>query len=292
MPLDRRVTGLRIEANGIDFYLDAAGPDDGPLVILLHGFPEIAYGWRHQILALADAGFRVVAPDQRGYGLTSKPRGVAAYRLDVLARDVIALADALGARRFSLVGHDWGGIVAWRVASDFAERVERLAIINAPNLDVALAHMLSHPGQMLKSFYVALFQLPFVPELTLRSADFALLAGALRASSRAGTFGPEEIEVYKAAWSEPGALTSMLDWYRALPGLPRRAPKRIVAPTQIVWGDRDTALDASLAEDCLALCDDGRVDHIADATHWVHHERPDDVNRLLLSFLRTSTASV
>ncbi len=285
MPIDPQVTGLRVEANGIDFYLDAAGPEDGPLVILLHGFPELAYGWRHQILALANAGHRVIAPDQRGYGLTSKPGGVAAYRLDVLVRDVIALADALGARTFSLVGHDWGGIVAWRLASDFGDRIERLAIINAPNLDVALKHMLSHPGQMLKSFYVALFQLPLVPEWVLQSANHAMLAGALRTSSRRGTFSDEEIDVYKTAWSQPGALTAMLNWYRALPALPRRTPKRIVVPTLVIWGDQDTALDASLAEDSLALCDDGAVHHIADATHWVHHERPDEVNRLLASFL-------
>ena len=286
---DPHVTGLRVDANGIDFYLDTAGPEHGPLLFLLHGFPEIAYGWRHQILALANLGYRVVAPDQRGYGLSSKPAGVAAYRLDVLARDVVALADALGARTFSLVGHDWGGIVAWRVASDFADRVERLTIINAPNLDVALRHMLSHPGQALKSFYVALFQLPFVPEWVLQSADHATLAGALRTSSRPGTFSDEEIEVYKAAWSQPGAMTAMLNWYRALPALPRRSARRIVAPTLIVWGDRDTALDASLAEDCLALCDDGRVHHLPDATHWVHHEQPEAVNGLLASFLGPAT---
>ena len=286
MPFDGQVTGLKIPANGIDFYVDTAGPADGPLLLLLHGFPEIAYGWRHQILALAALGYRVVAPDQRGYGLTSKPEGVAAYRLDVLANDVIALADALGAKTFSLIGHDWGGIVAWRVASDFGERVERLAILNAPNLDVMTKHLWSHPGQLLKSGYVAFFQLPFAPEMALGAANHTVLAGALKSSSRPGTFSDEEIEVYRSAWSQPGAMTAMLGWYRALPALPRREARRIAVPTQIVWGDQDTALDASLAEDCATLCDDVRVDHIADATHWVHHERPDEVNRVLATFLK------
>ena len=280
MFIESQVTGLKVEANGIEFYLDTAGPADGPLLLLLHGFPEIAYGWRHQLVALADLGYRVVAPDQRGYGLTSKPGGVAAYRLDVLAGDVVALADALGARTFSLIGHDWGGIVAWRVASDFGERIERLAILNAPNLDVTTKHLQAHPTQLLKSAYVAFFQVPIVPELALRAGNSALLASALRNTSRPGTFSDEELEVYRTAWSQPGAMTAMLNWYRALPSLPRRESRRIAAPTQIVWGDRDSALDASLAEDSASLCDDVRIHHIADATHWVHHERRDEVNRV------------
>ena len=188
----------RVAANGQTFHVVTAGPLDGPPVVLLHGFPELSWGWRHQIEPLAARGFRVVAPDQRGYGLSSKPAGVRAYRIDTLAADVVALAQALGHRRFSLVGHDWGGIVAWRVASDHADHVGRLAIINAPNLDVALPHALRHPGQLLKSAYVAFFQIPLLPESVLATNEFTLLERALTGSARPETFTPDKVNALLA----------------------------------------------------------------------------------------------
>ena len=279
------IESVGIMANGLRFQALTSGPPDGPLLLLLHGFPECADSWRATMPVLAAAGYRVVAPDQRGYGSTDKPLGVAAYRIDVLADDVVAIADALGHERFVLIGHDWGGIVAWRVASDFAARIDRLVIINAPNLDIAFGHALRHPSQMLKSTYVALFQLPWLPEIALASMNHALLAAAMQRSSLPGTFDEEAMQRYRRAWARPGALTAMLDWYRALTLAPRRSPRRIVPRTQIVWGDRDSALDASLAEDSLALCDAGRVLHIPDATHWVQHERPVEVHDCIVRFL-------
>ncbi len=276
---------LSISADGLTFDALAFGPTDGPLLLLLHGFPECAGGWRKAMAPLAAGGHRVVAPDQRGYGASDKPTGAASYRVDRLAADVVAIAGALGHERFALVGHDWGGIVAWRVASDFGDRVERLVILNAPNLDVALEHVLRHPTQLLKSSYVAFFQLPWVPELALSSMNYALLAQAMQRSSRPGTFDEDDLAVYREAWSQPGALTAMLEWYRALPTTPRRAPRRITVPTLILWGDRDSALDSSLAEECLALCDAGSVRHFPDATHWVHHERPAEVNVGIVRFI-------
>src|SRR5689334_2244099 len=143
--------------NGVRLHYVEAGR--GPLVLLLHGFPEFWYGWRHQLPALGEAGWRVVAPDQRGYGLSAKPKGVRSFALDVLADDVIALAAALGRRRFTLVGHDWGGIVAWHVATRHPEHLEGLAILNAPHLGVAGWHALQHPMQLVRSSYVGFFQL-------------------------------------------------------------------------------------------------------------------------------------
>lgn len=285
VPSSVAIEARSIIANGLDFYVASAGPIDGPMVMLLHGFPEFSYGWRHQIGALAAAGFRVIVPDQRGYGRSGKPHDVAAYKLPTLASDVVGIADQLGIRTFSLVGHDWGGIVAWRVASDYPGRLEKLAIINAPNLDVALSHILKSPLQLLKSYYVALFQIPCLPEWSLAALDFKMLTGALQASSRPGTFSADELAVYKDAWSQPRALTSMLDWYRALPSQERRKAARIKTPALVIWGDRDTALDPSLAEDNAALCDSSHVHHFADATHWIHHEHPERVNDLLVGFL-------
>ena len=275
---------LVVAAKGLDFHVVAAGPVHGPLLLLLHGFPEFSYAWRHQIEPLAALGYRVVAPDQRGYGQSDKPFGAWSYRIELLADDVIEIAKALGHERFDLVGHDWGGIVAWRVASDFPAHVKRLSIINAPNLDIAFRHILKSPGQLLKSSYVAMFQLPLLPELTLSSMHFAFLAQALEASSLPGTFSDTDLARYRDAWSQRGALPAMLNWYRALSLTSPRIAKRITMPTLIIWGDRDSALDTSLAEDSLALCDEGIVSHVPDATHWVHHERPGEVNELLATF--------
>ena len=159
---------------------------------------------------------RVVAPDQRGYNLSDKPHGLESYTLDRLAGDVVALADALGCDRVSLVGHDWGGLVAWWTEARHGERVERLAILNAPHPQAFGVYLRRHPTQLLRSAYIGFFQLPWLAEAALAAADFALLRRALTRSSRPGTFTAAELERYKRAWAEPGALTATLDWYRAL----------------------------------------------------------------------------
>lgn len=282
------VEPLRLRTNGIGLHAVAAGPPDGPLVLLLHGFPECAYGWRRQIGVLAAAGLRVVAPDQRGYGLSDKPAGVAAYGLDALADDVAGIADALGRRRFSLVGHDWGGIVAWHLAARDSGRIDRLAVLNAPHPATLRRHMRAHPSQALRSWYAAAFQIPWLPERLLAAGGFAPLRTVLVRTARGpGTFTPEDLRRYRAAWEQPGAARAMLNWYRALArrgGGP--APSgRIGAPARVIWGDRDPFLDSRLAEAALALCDRGEAFHIPEATHWVQHEEPERVNDLLLGFL-------
>ncbi len=154
---------IRLKVNGVDLHAAAAGPADGPLVVLLHGFPEFWYGWRHQIGPLAAAGLRVLAPDQRGYGLSDKPTGRLAYRLDTLADDVLGLADALGRERFAVVGHDWGGALAWHLAARNPERIERAAVLNGPHPATVWGHTLASPSQAVKGWYVAFFQMPMVP---------------------------------------------------------------------------------------------------------------------------------
>ena len=167
-----------MSANGQSFYCATAGPRDGAPVVLLHGFPEMSYGWRHQIWALADAGLRVLAPDQRGYGHSSKPKGASAYALETLGDDVVAIARSFGHRRFALVGHDWGGIVAWHLAARAGGDVERVAILNAPHLEVFARYALRHPSQMLMSSYVAAFQLP--PRFGYATAGRPVAATAAR----------------------------------------------------------------------------------------------------------------
>jgi pimeloyl-ACP methyl ester carboxylesterase len=277
---------LRLAANGITLHAVAAGPADGPLVILLHGFPEFWYGWRRQIVALAASGLRVVAPDQRGYNLSDKPAEIAAYRLDTLAGDVLGQADALGRERFAVVGHDWGGVVAWHLASRNPERVTRAAILNAPHPATVRRHARAHVSQALKSWYIAYFQLPLLPELGLRAGGFWALRRALRRTSRPGTFTVEDFRHYREAWAQPGTLTAMLNWYRALRlSAASQMPARVRVPMRVIWGDKDAFLDRGLAEASAALCDQAEVFHLATATHWVQHEEPDEVNRLLIAFL-------
>ena len=273
--------------NGITLHVARAGPEDGPLVIFLHGFPEPWLCWRHQIGPLAEAGHRVLVPDQRGYGASDKPPRIADYALDVLAADVLGLIDSAGRAKSALVGHDWGGIVAWWAALRYPDRVERLAVLNAPHPVAFRRFLRRHPAQLLRSWYVFCFPLPRLPEASVRRANWRALARALRATSRPGAFTDEDLDRYRRAWSEPGAITAMIHWYRAAlrhrPPLP--ADPRVRVPTLILWGTHDTALDRGAAEASLALCEDGRLEWFEEATHWLHREEPGRVNRLLLEFL-------
>jgi pimeloyl-ACP methyl ester carboxylesterase len=279
------VSRTRRSVNGVVLHGVEAGPEDGPLVVLLHGFPEFWWGWRRQIPVLAKAGFRVVAVDQRGYNTSDKPTRVAAYELDRLAGDVAAIIESCGRRRAHVVGHDWGGLVAWWTASRHPDRIERLAILNAPHPAIVGSYMRRHPSQILRSHYVAFFQIPWVPEAMLARSDYAALRGALVGSSRRGTFSQADLERYREAWRQPGALTGMLNWYRALRHRPAMANPRVASPALVIWGVEDRFLDIGLAHRSLALCDSGRLVRIEDATHWVHLEDAERVNGDLVRFL-------
>ncbi len=272
--------------NGLSLHVVEAGPADGPLLILLHGFPEFWWAWRHQITPLAEQGYHVVVPDMRGYNESEAPQDVGSYRLDVLVSDVLALADGFGAKRFRLVGHDWGAIVAWAVGASHSERLERLAVMDGPHPDLWAKQALKHPTQALRSTYVALFQLPWLPEATLGALDFAGLRGMIQGSGRADTLEPGAIDHYTEAWGHPGSLTGMLNYYRALRQRPSPdEPARITLPTLILWGENDVFLERHVAEAAHALCDNARLMIIGGATHWLHVEEPDQVNSALVRFL-------
>ena len=267
----------------------------GPLVVLLHGFPEFWYSWRYQIPVLAAAGFRVVAPDMRGYNLSSKPRGVAAYSGDRLAADVANLIRRLGADSATVVGHDWGAAVAWLFAMRYGGMLDRLAILNVPHPARFLAGLRTW-RQLRKSWYMFFFQLPWLPEALARAGDFAWFRSLLRDDPiRPGAFNPADIERYVAAAAQPGALTASINYYRALfrQNLGQRMPKmaRIDAPTLVIWGDQDRYLGAELAEPNRALVPNCHVERIPDASHWVQVDRPARVNELLLDFLQAGGAS-
>lgn len=274
--------------NGIRLHAVTAGPANGPLVILLHGFPEFWYGWRYQIDALANAGYRVLAPDQRGYNLSDKPKRLGAYRLDDLAQDVIGLIEAEGREKACIVGHDWGGAVAWWLALKHPQRVERLAILNAPHPFVMRRHIFASKPQRRKSWYFLFFQIPFLPEWRMRKENWRIGTKALQATSRAGTFSEEDLLRYRAAWSQPGAARGMINWYRAcLQRMPRlNFNPRVATPTLLIWGMQDRFLIRALAQASINLCEKGKLVFIEEATHWVQHEEPQRVSDLLLDFLR------
>jgi pimeloyl-ACP methyl ester carboxylesterase len=269
-------------------YVEAG---EGPLVLLLHGFPQFWYQWRHQIPALVGAGFRVVAPDMRGYNLSDKPLGVRAYRVELLARDVERLIVACGEGTAHMVGHNWGAIVAWIAAMRYPGRVERLAILNVPHPARLLDGLLS-PMQLLRRSYVFFFQIPRLPEEVIRAGDFALLRSALgRDPVRPGALTAEDIERYMEAIARPGALTATINYYRALlryPGETRALLQRVEAPVLVIWGERDRFLSRRLAEPPhLWVPNLLGVKRLPDASHWVAEDRPLEVNTLLLDFLRS-----
>lgn len=266
-----------------------AGPDDGPAVVLLHGFPEFWYGWRRQIGPLADAGFRVIVPDQRGYNESSKPADVRDYRIAELTADVLAIADQIGRARIFLVGHDWGAAVAWNTSMRHPERIAKLAILNVPHPAVMLRALRTKPRQMLRSWYILFFQIARLPEFLLSRNDFENCAQALERTSRRGTFSAEDLARYRQAWSKPGAITAMVNWYRALlrdmPD-PRSVEVRVKVPTRILWGAKDAFLLHEMAAESLAYCHSGELFEFPDATHWVQHEEAERVNELLIEFFK------
>jgi pimeloyl-ACP methyl ester carboxylesterase len=297
-------------ANGVRLHYVEAGDPDDPLVLLLHGFPEFWYAWRHQLPALAEAGYHVIAPDLRGYNTSEKPPGVGAYRLTRLVDDVISLIEEFTERAGSegsdeaqlplLVGHDWGGAIAWEVAIRHPEAIERLAILNAPHPE-RFQRELGSASQLRKSWYMFFFQLPGVPERAIRAGNYRVLDRLLREDPvDPDAFDSVDIERYTEALSKPGALTAAINYYRALArenpiGTLRRALvgrsgrppayRRVQVPTLLIWGEQDSALSVSLTEGLDGWVENLRVERLPEASHWVQADAPEIVNDLLVDFL-------
>jgi pimeloyl-ACP methyl ester carboxylesterase len=284
---------LNLTANGIAFHALADGPSDGPLVLCLHGFPELGRSWRHQLPALATAGYRVVAPDLRGYGGTELQ---GPYDLRTLVGDVEALIASLGRRRAIVVGHDWGGAVAWSVAALRPSVVEKLVVLNCPPPHELARAMLRSPSQLLRSWYILFFQLPWLPERRMAENCAEVVARALVGGShRRGVWSADELAAYRVAFARPGRAKAAIDWYRASfrrslrPGRRRGLPP-VQAPTLVLWGTEDRFLGRELADPgrlrrSLADGNEPTVVWIDDAGHFVQNEAPDRVNDELLLWL-------
>lgn len=276
-----------IKTNGIQLHTVQAGPKSGIPVVLLHGFPEFWYGWRKQIPALAKAGCRVIVPDQRGYNLSDKPKGIDAYCIDNLVKDVLGLIDALEYEKVNLVGHDWGALVSWMLAVQHPERLHRLGIINVPHPAVMKRFLQRDPEQMSRSLYALFFQLPWLPELSMRMFNWSGASLGMRRSGRGLAFTEEDIKKYKEAWSQPGAMTAMLNWYRAAARYQSQITNgmQVRIPTLILWGVKDFALSYRMARPSLDYCEEGNLIFFPDATHWVQREEAEEVNLHLLNFV-------
>ncbi len=253
-------------------------------MILLHGFPADRRCWTAVTAALQGAGFRTLAPDQRGYGPDARPRGRSAYRLPELRDDVLALADRAGADRFHVVGHDWGAAVAWALAGAHPDRVASLAALSVPH-PAAMVAALKSSAQAFHSWYMAFFNLPAIPERVLAGGGGAVMRTALRRSG----LSPDVAARYAARAREPGAMGGPLNWYRALPLGPwHRIPPSSV-PTLFVWSDGDTAVTRRAAEGCgRYVTGPFRYEVLRGVSHWIPEEAPAQTARLLLSHLGAS----
>lgn len=274
-----------VRANNLTFHI-AQIERSAPLVLFLHGFPECYYSWRHQMPAVSRVGFRVWAPDLRGYNLTDKPRGIGAYHLNALELDVYELLNAAGADKAILVGHDWGALIAWRFAMDYPERLDKLVIMNVPH-PACYGTGFRMPSQWLKSWYIGAFQIPYLPE-RLMSRNARRVAEGLRwGSVRKQAFNDADIAVYAKAIAQPGVMRAAINYYRALARWGFRLPvKRIDVPTMMVWGEQDLALRQELTYGTEKWVTDFRIHYIPDCGHWVQNEAPDVVNQLLVDFIK------
>ena len=283
-----------IETNGIKLHVVEAGPKSGVPVVLLHGFPEFWYGWRHQIPALVAAGCRVIVPDQRGYNLSDKPKGVKSYSVFTLVKDIIGLIDALGYEKVNLVGHDWGAVVAWALAILHPERLHRLSIMNVPHPAVMKRFLQRDLEQIRRSWYVFFFQLPWLPESGMRQDNWRGAQRALRGSGKVDTFTTDDVVKYKEAWSRPGAMTAMINWYRAIMRYQPPMPKdlRVKVRTLMMWGMKDFALSHRMARPSMDYVDEGNLIFFPEATHWVQHDAAEEVNHYLVDFIFDTASQI
>jgi len=284
-----------IRANGLDFEVLEAGEGDR-LALCLHGFPEHALSWRAQIPVLVELGYRVWAPNQRGYGNTSRPLDVEAYAIEHLMDDVAALIDASGARSVTLIGHDWGAAVAWFFALRRLRPLDRLVIMNVPHPAVFSKRLRDSWRQRARSWYMGFFQLPGLPEWLLGLDGARAIGRAFTASAcEPERFTPDVLAVYREQAAKPGALTAMLNWYRAAArgGMLRQVKlgfPPIGVPTLMLWGEEDVALGKETTYGTHRYVTDLRLHYIPGASHWVQQDAPERVNEELVRFLGNGPA--
>lgn len=276
-----------VEANGLRFEVAEAGEGDR-LALCLHGFPELHYSWRHQMPLLASLGYRVWAPNMRGYGRTTRPGNVQDYRLHTLAQDVAALIDASGAQEVTLIAHDWGALVAWHFAIRKVRPLAKLVILNVPHPKCS-ERELRRWRQLRKSWYIFFFQIPWLPEKLLARNRAQPIVEAFRGSAiNKRLFTDEALQPYREAALDPGALSAMLNYYRALlrtADVRETGEGMVDVPTLVLWGEQDIAIDIHTLDGLENYVPDLTVKRFPDASHWVQQDVPDQVNAALKAWL-------
>ena len=276
-----------VEAGDLTFEVAQAGEGDH-LALMLHGFPELHYSWRAQMPVVAEMGYRVWAPNMRGYGGTSRPKGVREYAMDRLIADVTALIDASGAKKVTLFAHDWGGAIAWCFAIAAPRKLERFVVMNLPH-PLAFRRELKSWRQLKKSWYIYFFQIPWLPEFLLGRKGAKRIGDLIaQTSCNPGNFGPAERAVYSAAAARPGALTAMVNYYRAVirhSNAVDLKDGRVDTSTLVIWGEQDVALDVRGTEGTQEWVPDFTLHRLPDASHWVQQDDPEGVNAILKDWL-------
>jgi pimeloyl-ACP methyl ester carboxylesterase len=289
--MSTRVHHERVRGDGVELHVARVG--EGPPVVLLHGFPEDWRSWKHQLPALAGAGFTAVAPDLRGYNESDRPPERSAYHLRHLVADAAAIVRATGHDKAHIVGHDWGGILAWTLAGAHPELVDTLVILNAPHLAIYMEKATRPSLQMLRAWYLLFFRVPRLPEWALSRRDFAAVRDLFRHRPKQPAFSEEDVDGYVRALARPGALTAALNWYRANLGaadaIRLAAGARFDGPVLVIWGEHDPALGVELLEGLERVAPRARVHRIARASHWVQNEAPEEVNRVMIEFMHAES---
>lgn len=284
------VSFIRVAANGINFEVATMGAGDR-LALCLHGFPEHAYSWRHQMPLLARLGYRVWAPNLRGYGATDSPREISAYQPHILVGDVASLIKAANARETLLIAHDLGAVLAWLLAMEQPQLIDRLVILNLPH-PACFAREVRKPRQFFKSWYTFFFQLPWLPEKILGRQGRGASELIRKTSCNPARFPDDTLEIYRANAARPGGLRAMLNWYRAMmrSGAVRRFWGKnipiIKTPTLFLWGDQDVALSLRTTLGTEKYVSNLTFRVLPGVSHWIQQEAPEAVNAMLEAWLR------
>lgn len=281
------ITMQWVEANGQKFEVASAG-EGKKLALCLHGFPELHYSWRQQIPLLVEMGYKVWAPNLRGYGGSSRPEGIESYRLNILVQDIAALIDASGAEEVTLIAHDWGAIIAWHFAIKKIRPLTRLVIMNVPHPKCAQREM-RHWYQLKKSWYIFFFQLPWLPEKMLgRNRAQPVKEAFSKMAVDKSRFPDSELQIYADAASRPGALRSMINYYRALlrtKDVREIGDGRVDVPTLMIWGEEDAAIDIRCTDGTEEWVQNLELHRLPGVSHWVQQEAPEKVNAILREWL-------